>query len=364
MDKLFRRSGLMRPKWDSKRGSETYGSKTIARAIGQTGETYGESKTEPDDDPASATPITLWTTESLLEADFPPLRWIVEGLLPEGLVILAGRPKRGKSWMALQIAVDVVSGTHSLGPTTIGKVLYIALEDSPRRLQSRLRQMQANKSRDLIFLNELPALDNGGAKRLGELIETYNPALVVIDTLARVMGRKRDQDSTSDMTDFLAPLQTFAGHRHCCILLIDHHRKPGAEVVDMIDDIAGSTAKTAVADAILGLYKKTGDRTAQLKIIGRDVEEKELTLSWDALKFRWNIELEAILTPTEKDIIALIREIKETKAIVIASQLSIGLRTAQWNLNNLVTKGLVEREAITNDKRGRPEFVYRLKVAQ
>jgi KaiC/GvpD/RAD55 family RecA-like ATPase len=309
-------------------------------------------------------PIELWTVSSLLRADFPPLTWIVDGLLPEGLVFLAGRPKRGKSWLALQVALDVVSGTNSLGETASGRVLYIALEDSPRRLQSRLQQMRAGESSDLIFINELPNLDNGGGPRLIELMDSYHPVLIVIDTLARVMGRKRDADSASDMTDLLSPLQIIAGQRHCCILLIDHHRKPGAEIVDMIDDIAGSTAKTAVADAIIGLYRKSGEQTAQLKITGRDVEEKELTLRWDAMRFYWRVEEDAVLTTTELAVIAFIRDVREAKSVTIASQLTASLRTIQWTLGNLVTKGFIERVTLETGKRGAPSFIYRLKASQ
>lgn len=305
-------------------------------------------------------PMELWTVASLLRSDFPDLTWIVDGLLPEGLVFLAGRPKRGKSWLALQIALDVVSGTNSLGATTSGRVLYVALEDSPRRLQSRLQQMRATGSDDLIFLTELANLDQGGLTRLLELMDTYRPVLVVIDTLARVMGRKRDQDSAGDMTDLLTPLQIVAGQRHCCILLIDHHRKPGTEIVDMIDDIAGSTAKTAVADAILGLYRKSGEQTAELKITGRDVEEKELTLFWDAMRFHWKIQAESVLTSSQLQVIAFLHEVGEATARSIAAGLGVGERTIRDLVLELMTRGTLRRVAVTTSERGKPSFLYRL----
>jgi RecA-family ATPase len=46
---------------------------------------------------------------------FEPMRWIVPDILPEGLSMLAGRPKIGKSWAALDIATAVASGGSCLG---------------------------------------------------------------------------------------------------------------------------------------------------------------------------------------------------------------------------------------------------------
>ena len=76
---------------------------------------------------------TRWTIEELAKAEFAPPRWAVPGIVPVGLSSLAGRPKLGKSWLALQIAVAVGCGGRlfdlKIDP---GKVLYLALEDSPR----------------------------------------------------------------------------------------------------------------------------------------------------------------------------------------------------------------------------------------
>lgn len=301
-----------------------------------------------------------WTSENLLTATFPPLVWIVQGLLPEGLCFLAGRPKRGKSWLALQIAVDVVAGGSRFGETSPGRVLYFALEDTPRRLQARLMQMGATGSPDLIFHNKLPSLDQGGLVRLLELMDRHEPNLVVIDTLSRVMGRKRDQDSTADMTDFLAPLQEQAFARHACILPIEHHRKPSNDPSDMIDDISGSTAKAAVPDGIMGLYRKTGEATAILKVTGRDIQERDLSLTWDALRFQWRIEAGPGLSTIQRQIIEAARILKEATSASIAHQMGVGIRIIQGETQELVSLGLLDQEAIQNERRGRPTFLYRV----
>ena len=92
---------------------------------------------------------TSWTAAELLADDFPEPRFAVDGLLPEGLSFMAGAPKLGKSWMALGLGIAVASGGRALGsvPVEAGDVLYLALEDSPRRLQSRLRTLVGDENR-------------------------------------------------------------------------------------------------------------------------------------------------------------------------------------------------------------------------
>ena len=112
--------------------------------------------------------------------------------------------------------------------------------------------------------------------------------MVVIDTLARALGRA-DQSDLADMTVLVGDLQTLALEHDAAVLVIDHHRKPSGFVGDPIDDIVGSTAKSAVADAALGLFKEQGKAGAVLdcgpmpsaKI---EIEAKGAGLSWDTMK--------------------------------------------------------------------------------
>ena len=86
---------------------------------------------------------TTWTAAELLTVEFPPARFAVPGLIAEGANLLVGSPKLGKSWLALNLGVAIACGGCALGrvPVVAGDVLYLALEDSGRRLQSRLRQI-------------------------------------------------------------------------------------------------------------------------------------------------------------------------------------------------------------------------------
>lgn len=84
--------------------------------------------------------ITVISVDDLRALPIPPTEWIIDGTLPNGLTLLAGAPKAGKSWAALDIAVNVAAGTPVFGslPSHQKRVLYMALEDSPGRLLRRL----------------------------------------------------------------------------------------------------------------------------------------------------------------------------------------------------------------------------------
>jgi RecA-family ATPase len=75
---------------------------------------------------------------------FPPLSWILPNIIPaEGLTILCSKPKFGKSWLVLDLCIACTHDRFTLGKIkpTQGDVLYLALEDSKRRLQRRMTKL-------------------------------------------------------------------------------------------------------------------------------------------------------------------------------------------------------------------------------
>lgn len=140
-------------------------------------------------------PPTL-TAQQILSTEYPDPTWTVPGLIPEGLTILASRPKMGKSWLCLGLAIGVASGGRVLGQIEVQpqKVLYIAMEDTGRRLHSRLHMiLHGNSEPDqLIFALTWPRLDGTGLQDLRNWME-QNPdtGLIIIDTLVRIRGSRR-----------------------------------------------------------------------------------------------------------------------------------------------------------------------------
>ena len=235
-----------------------------------------------------ARPKTSWTVTELYETNFPDPKWIVPNLIPVGLAFLAGRPKVGKSWLALQIAHAVSTGGVVLDqPVERGTVLYLAFEDSPRRLRNRLSKQAIPKDADIHFHTAWPNLADDGLNQLATVIPSYR--LVIIDTISRAIGSV-DQNDIGQMTTLLGRLQQLALSSDVSVIAIDHHRKPSGMSADPVDDILGSTAKSAVADVALGLTRQRGKSTATLHITGRDIEERELAISWDPTICAWNLE--------------------------------------------------------------------------
>ncbi|WP_372358483.1 AAA family ATPase [Xanthomonas axonopodis pv. cassiae] len=79
--------------------------------------------------------------------EFKPVQWALQDILPEGVTILSGPPKCGKSWLVYQACVAVATGTPlwaGRAPEIAGDALYIALEDNPRRMQRRLQKVIEN----------------------------------------------------------------------------------------------------------------------------------------------------------------------------------------------------------------------------
>ena len=234
---------------------------------------------------------SVFTAAELMAEEIPPVRWVLPGILPEGLTILAGKPKMGKSWLALDLALAVANGGKSLGiQVEQGDVLYLALEDTKRRLQSRVEILTSGMSGNLgnlsFEISWLP-FDQGGLEHLDCWLEKHpSTRLVIIDTFARVRSKQRSNANIYG-EDYGAAhmVKALADKHRVAILLIHHLRKAGAS--DPIEEVSGSTGLTGAADSVLVLRRERGQADAILYTTGRDIDEEELALSWDATTAKW-----------------------------------------------------------------------------
>jgi hypothetical protein len=252
------------------------------------------------EDPEERRPTPLRTKSALaiLQTHYSEPTWIVPEMLPAGLAFLGGRPKVGKSCLALQVAHAVATGGRIFDkPVQQGRVLFLALEDSERRLQSRMRAQgwgahnpgQAEFMTLDPFTHQIGPLNAGGVAALSEQIRAGGYRLVVIDTLSRAI--RGDQNDADIMTQALSPIQALALSAECAILLLDHHRKAaGRGDPDPVIDLGGSVSKPAVADTLWGLYKEQGKAGAALHITGRDVEDLKLRLMHDRETRCWQCD--------------------------------------------------------------------------
>jgi hypothetical protein len=236
----------------------------------------------------------IFTAAELMASELPPVKWVVPGILPEGVTLLAGKPKLGKSWLALGLGVAVASGGTALGtrPVESGDVLYLALEDNPRRLQVRLGKMLAgnNAPDGLHIATDWPRMDEGGADLLDDWLCAHPEGrLVVVDILKRVRPRAPANRGVYD-TDYeaLQGLQGLAAEHGAAVLVVHHTRKLAAG--DPVDEVSGSTGLSGGADGILVLKRDRGNADAYLHVTGREIEEEaELALRWDGELASWTL---------------------------------------------------------------------------
>ncbi len=281
-------------------------------------EPLSSRSSQPASSPSQQGQPAIFSLPDLLSWELPPVRWTIPEILPEGLTLLAGKPKLGKSWLALSVALSIAAGGVALGaqPVAKGDVLYLALEDNARRLQSRARRLLASMTEtpsNLEFALDWPRLGEGGLAYLEEYLKTHpDLRLVVIDTWARVAppsGERRCSQYEGDY-ESLTPLKRLADTYHVSILAVHHLRKTGSS--DVLDEIIGSTGVTGAVDGTMILKRDRGQTDATLFVTGRDVErEQQLALSFDATTALWTLvgnAEELCCTRARQEILDLLRE--------------------------------------------------------
>jgi hypothetical protein len=295
--------------------------------------------------------LTLLTADVILTTKWPDPVWAIPSLLPTGLTILAGKPKLGKSWLCLQIAQAIGSGGVALGvPVEKGPVLYLALEDTPRRLQDRMRMQNWPEGLPVEFMvigqfgMQIGDLRRGGGERLARQIESRKYRAVLIDTLSRALYGEADQLDVTDMTHALCPVQEIALSQECAVMMTDHHNKGFGGISDLVGDILGSTAKGAVADCIWGLYRERGKSVARLAITGREVAERELALKMDWSLACWLCEGDANeveTTERQQEILNALGSLGQAGVVEIAKIVNQPKSNTFIRLQNLVNSGKV-----------------------
>ena len=248
------------------------------------------SKMEAGALPVPTTLPSMMSARDLQVTEFPPISWIVRDLLPEGVTLFAGKPKLGKSWLALQMGYGIATGGEVLGRAVDqGSVLYAALEDNARRLKKRMHKVSPDDPiwpEKFLFSTEWPRLDQGGLSAFEDWIRsTPDARLLIVDTLATVRPASGGKDSQYQ-SDYAAlrGLHRLASDTGIAILIVHHVRKMDAD--DPFDTVSGSTGLTGAADSTIILTS-----TGEGKVLygrGRDLAEFECAMDFDAETCRWS----------------------------------------------------------------------------
>lgn len=293
--------------------------------------------------------VTLVTAAELMERRLLPPRFIVPGLIPEGLTVLAARPKTGKSWLALGASLAVANGSQFMGlPVEQGEALYLGIEDTPQRLRARLQTLcKVDRPTDALHLAcSWPLLGEGGLDQLERWISDHRRTrLVVLDTLGRLAGA--GGGSYAKEYARLAEIKGIADRRRVAVLVISHLRKAGSG--NWTDAIMGSSAVVGAADCIIGLNRGRNEGEAVLAVTGRDVEEQEVAVRFDSNTGRWSIlgdAREQFLSDGRQAIIAVLKASHvPVGAKVVADKLGVNPNTTRKTMGTMARQGFLMRVA-------------------
>ena len=243
-------------------------------------------------------PVLAKSAADLQRKVFPPIRYVVPRYIVEGCTLFAGRPKLGKSWFMLEVGLAVARGGDCLGGIACeqGDVLYLALEDNERRLQSRITKMLG------VYAQEWPAafeyetewrrVNEGGLDDLRAwILSKPKPRLIVADVLAMVKPVRGSKESLYEADyNAIKGLQALAGEFGIAIVIVHHTRKGGMES-DPFEKVSGTLGLTGAADTTLVLDRDGNGATLYGR--GRDIEEIESAVVFDKVGCRWHVQGEA-----------------------------------------------------------------------
>src|SRR6516162_3750876 len=216
---------------------------------------------------------------------FPPLQYAVPRIIPEGFGLLVSPPKAGKSWLVCAIGLACAAGGIALGAISVPKrpVLYMALEDGERRLQTRCQTIMGAGQKIPGGIHFITHADTS-AIAFGMLVEFltarhHDKPLVILDTLGRAKPmRPPSMDPYQFDYKMGAQLKAAVDASPGATLLAVYHTRK-AESADFIDAVSGTHAIAASADFVLVLARKRHSTEAFLSVTGRDVVESEYALT-------------------------------------------------------------------------------------
>jgi RecA-family ATPase len=297
-------------------------------------------------------PLHAYDALAIYGAHFPPPVFVVDGLLPRGLTLAAGRPKVGKSWLALQLAVDFVLGRLALGQFRVpkpGRVTYLALEEPQHRTHHRLHQIIATpdaRLENIRFLYEVQPLMSGGMEQLDAFLKANPSELVIIDTLLAFVAAhsSRSDILRGDYTE-VNTLRQLAEKHSAAMLAVAHSRKAAG---NLVDSIIGTSGTTAACDSVWQL-KRLGSNQAILEVKGRELEEAQYALEFNTgMPFGWHVTGAGPgvgISAERREILTLLQREGAKKPGEIAALLGKNASTVRRLIQQLVIDGLIEKQA-------------------
>ena len=217
--------------------------------------------------------------ETLLSTPMSKTMFIIDGLIPQGVNVLSGASKIGKSWLMLWLGLKVSQGLPVWGMETKQcDVLYLSLEDTHRRIKDRLYNLTDDAPRNLHFAVMCGLIGGGLEEQITDFLKEFpKTKLVIIDTLQKVRDSKGGTGKTGmygNDYDDISSIKRIADEHNIAVILVHHLRKL-KDGDDPFNEVSGSTGIIGAADTNYILKRKRSDNTATLRVSGRDVEYQE-----------------------------------------------------------------------------------------
>ena len=254
--------------------------------------------------------------ETLWDMEFGSQRFCIRGLLPQGLCILGGAPKIGKSWLVLDWCVRIARGEPIWDmETTRGSTLYLCLEDTLQRVQHRLYCLFEEATPNAYFATAVGTLaDDLEAQISSFLLSHPDTVLIVVDTFQMVRGSGNEPSYGGDYQD-MQKLKRIADDHNLTVLLVHHLRKQGDR--DPVNRLSGTTGISGAVDAVFVLDRKERAQNAALLICtGRDLEHRELELRFSKERCVWDLVSDSAEQPRQllpKEMDLFLEYMKEAK---------------------------------------------------
>lgn len=298
---------------------------------------------------------------------YKKLQWAVNGIIPEGLTILAGAPKLGKSWLMLGLAYAIAKGEKAwgFGGTHQGNAYYLALEDSERRIQDRFLHMEGyidEVPKALKICTEFPRIGEGFIEELDKIKE-QDPEMrvVIIDTLQKIrpVSNGKRMIYQAEYEDY-EKLQRWSITNGIPVICVHHTRKgQGGKDDNPFDEISGSTGIQGVADTLIVCRRPKGTNEGTMYVTGREVSEEAYPMTFTTETMTWTIEA----SEESVDVAPVIWDSwfanNDHITIKEASKLwNTNRCTARKRLEELVDDGEYAKEKMAHEGPGRPQYKY------
>ena len=241
--------------------------------------------------------LTVIDGETLMDMKLPPMKFCVETLLPQGISILGGAPKIGKSWMVLDLCVRIAKGEAIWNLSTQkGTTLYLCLEDPLNRIQQRLCMLTDEVPENAYFATVAGTLADGLCEQIRKFVSEHpDTVLVAVDTFQIIRASTTDTSYANDYDD-VRKMKHLADELEISILLVHHLRKQGDG--DSLNKISGTTGISGAMDAIFVLDKsKRNADTATLVCTGRDIEYREMEMKLSKENCVWTLVSDSLENP-------------------------------------------------------------------